>query len=59
MPHIPGCCRNVPDDQWKDKMEYEIYYMQILDVLFEQFSKHTGERLVDKWFEPITEYETR
>ena len=53
--HIPGCLMNAPNNQRKDKMADEIWYMNIPEELLSKSAKQTCARLVDKWFDPTTE----
>ena len=46
---------NAPNNQWKDKMADEIWYMNIPEGLLSKSAKQTCARLVDKWFDPTTE----
>ena len=50
---------NVPDDQGKDKTEYEIWDMQIPEGLFAKWDNQASTTQADKRFNNNTKYEIR
>ena len=49
-PHMPGYCINIPDEQRKDKMAYQIWGMKIHEGLFLKWDNKTSAILLYKVF---------